>query len=91
MILARSGGKWVLCRHGDRTTWENPGGHRNGGGVGQVQGQDTAGGGELLPQGFQPFLPAGDEPKLVPSRPEKWTYPHIQPYLVAEAVRRGLV
>ena len=31
VILARSGGKWVLCRHRDRTTWENPGGHREPG------------------------------------------------------------
>ncbi len=28
VILARCQGKWVLCRHRDRTTWEFPGGKR---------------------------------------------------------------
>ena len=31
VILARSGGKWLLCRHRDRQTWEIPGGHREEG------------------------------------------------------------
>ena len=31
VILARSGGKWVYCRHRDRTTLEIPGGHREAG------------------------------------------------------------
>ncbi|MCD8367614.1 MAG: NUDIX domain-containing protein [Clostridiales bacterium] len=28
VILARCQGKWVLCRHKDRATWEFPGGKR---------------------------------------------------------------
>lgn len=31
VILARSGGKWVFCKHKDRTTLEVPGGHREAG------------------------------------------------------------
>ena len=31
VILARSGGKWVFCRHEARDTWEVPGGHRESG------------------------------------------------------------
>ena len=31
VILARHRGKWVLCRHHRRTTWELPGGHREPG------------------------------------------------------------
>lgn len=31
VILARSGGKWVLCKHRERTTLEVPGGHREPG------------------------------------------------------------
>lgn len=27
VVLSRHRGKWVLCRHRDRTTWEIPGGH----------------------------------------------------------------
>lgn len=31
VLLARIQGKWVLCRHRERTTWELPGGHREPG------------------------------------------------------------
>ena len=27
VIVARYQGKWILCRHRERTTWEIPGGH----------------------------------------------------------------
>lgn len=118
VILARSGGKWVLCRHRDRTTWENPGGHREPGETmeetarRELYEETGAIAYTLSPVcaysfGDYGMLYAADitafEKELhseieeialweeVPPRPEKWTYPHIQPYLVAEAVRRGLV
>lgn len=31
VISTRSDGKWVMCRHRDRDTWEIPGGHRENG------------------------------------------------------------
>ena len=31
VIIARSGGKWVLCKHKERDTYEVPGGHREPG------------------------------------------------------------
>lgn len=31
VILARAGGKWVFCKHRERTTLEVPGGHREAG------------------------------------------------------------
>lgn len=31
VILARSGGKWVFCKHRERSTLEIPGGHREAG------------------------------------------------------------
>ena len=31
VIMARSGGKWVFCKHRERTTLEIPGGHREPG------------------------------------------------------------
>lgn len=31
VILAKSGGKWVFCKHKERTTLEIPGGHREAG------------------------------------------------------------
>lgn len=31
VIAARKDGKWLLCRHRDRQSWEFPGGHREAG------------------------------------------------------------
>lgn len=31
VTAAQSGGRWVFCRHRDRTSWELPGGHRETG------------------------------------------------------------
>ena len=31
VIAAKYSGKWILCRHKERTTWEIPGGHREAG------------------------------------------------------------
>lgn len=31
VIMAQEDGKWLICRHRDRTTWEIPGGHREPG------------------------------------------------------------
>lgn len=31
VIAARYHGRWIFCRHRDRTTWELPGGHREPG------------------------------------------------------------
>lgn len=31
VILAKTEGKWVFCRHRERDTWEVPGGHRENG------------------------------------------------------------
>ena len=31
VIIARSNGKWVFCKHKDRNTYEIPGGHREPG------------------------------------------------------------
>lgn len=31
VIIAKSEGKWVMCKHKDRTTYEVPGGHREPG------------------------------------------------------------
>lgn len=31
VILSKTNGKWVFCKHKDRDTWEVPGGHREAG------------------------------------------------------------
>ncbi len=31
VVIARTGGRWVFCKHRERDTWEVPGGHREAG------------------------------------------------------------
>ena len=123
VILARSGGKWVYCRHRDRTTLEIPGGHREPG-----ETIEAAAERELREEtGAKAFsirpvcayaVVRDDQPGescgmlfaaeinffegalhseiaeifLLDAPPEgNWTYPEIQPKLLEEAVRRGII
>ena len=123
VILARSGGKWVYCRHRDRTTLEIPGGHREPG-----EAIEAAAERELREEtGAEAFsirpvcvyaVVRDDQPGescgmlfaaeinsfegalhseiaeifLLDAPPESnWTYPEIQPKLLEEAVRRGII
>ena len=123
VILARSGGKWVYCRHRDRTTLEIPGGHREPG-----ETIEAAAERELREEtGAKAFsirpvcvyaVVRDDQPGescgmlfaaeinsfegalhseiaeifLLDAPPESnWTYPEIQPKLLEEAVRRGII
>lgn len=123
VILARSGGKWVYCRHRDRTTLEIPGGHREPG-----EAIEAAAERELREEtGAKAFsirpvcvyaVVRDDQPGescgmlfaaeinsfegalhseiaeifLLDAPPESnWTYPEIQPKLLEEAVRRGII
>lgn len=123
VILARSGGKWVYCRHRDRTTLEIPGGHREPG-----ETIEAAAERELREEtGAEAFsirpvcayaVMRDDQPGescgmlfaaeidsfeqelhseiaeifLLDAPPESnWTYPEIQPKLLEEAVRRGII
>ena len=123
VILARSGGKWVYCRHRDRTTLEIPGGHREPG-----EAIEAAAERELREEtGAKAFsirpvcvyaVVRDDQPGescgmlfaaeinsfegalhseiaeifLLDAPPEgNWTYPEIQPKLLEEAVRRGII
>lgn len=119
VILAKHKGKWVFCRHRERTTWEAPGGHREEGetidaaarrelweetgaadfaldpvcvyGVRGDDGRETRG--MLFAAHIRSFgeLPPLEiaELRITGELPENWTYPHIQPLLLREALRRG--
>lgn len=126
VVIAKSDGKWVFCKHKERDTFEVPGGHREPG----ESIQDTARrelweetgalNFELVPvcvysvTGKNQINESGGEtygmlyfaairtfdPKLhseierivlLEELPEHWTYPLIQPKLIQEAKRRGIV
>lgn len=123
VIVSRSEGKWVFCKHKERNTYEVPGGHREKGETiletakrelmeetGAVQfiinsvcvysvtgknrvnetGDETYG---MLYYAeiseFNPKLNSEMEKiELFDELPEAWTYPDIQPLLVAKVHRR---
>lgn len=124
VIIARSAGKWVFCKHWERSTYEVPGGHREPGEciddtarrelyeeTGAVQFiikpvcvysvvQDGGDGrtetfGKLYfaeVTEFEGQLHSEMEQVILTDElVENWTYPLIQPKLLAEAGRRGLV
>ncbi len=126
VIIAKSGGKWVFCKHRDRDTYEVPGGHREAGesifetacrelseetgaadftimpicvysvtGKNRVsESEDEETFGMLFRADITSFdeLHSEMESILVTDRlVEDWTYPLIQPKLIEEAQRRGLV
>ena len=122
VIIARSGGRWVLCKHRQRDTFEVPGGHREPGEaiidtarrelyeetgaieydispvcVYSVTTPDKNGGAETFGALFFAEITRLEgelhseieSVHLFEDLPQNWTYPDIQPKLVAEALRRG--
>ena len=126
VMIAKSNGKWVFCKHRQRNTYECPGGHREPGesiedtarrelreetgaldfdlfpicvysvtGKNQINenGEETFG---MLYFAnvtvFEPELHSEIERiYLLEELPQNWTYPLIQPKLIEEAKRRGIV
>ena len=121
VIITKSAGKWVICKHKERTTYEVPGGHREAGedisetarrelyeetgaleytivpvcaySVQKDSGQETFG---MLyyaeVASFEEELHSEIEKiVLTEELPENWTYSDIQPRLIEEAERRGIL
>lgn len=124
VIISKSNGKWVFCKHRDRDTYEVPGGHREAGeliedaarrelkeetgalefsinpicvysvtGKNRVNdtGEETYG---MLYFAditeFEEELHSEMEKVvLLDELPDEWTYPLIQPLLIAEYERRN--
>ena len=124
VIIARSNGKWVFCKHKDRSTYEIPGGHREPGEaiietarrelyeetgaleysltpvcVYSVTAPDNFDGQETF--GMLYFADIRRFEEELHSEIEKivltdelidsWTYPLIQPKMIEEAKRRGIL
>lgn len=124
VIIAKTQGKWVFCKHKKRDTYEVPGGHREAGEtieetakrelyeetgaidfalkpicVYSVTAPDNFDGEETFGMLFYADIATFEEElhseiekiyiteKLV----ENWTYPKIQPKLLEEAARRGII
>ena len=122
VIVTKTEGCWVFCKHKERNTWEIPGGHREPGedildtakrelyeetgavdfsirpvcvysvtAPGNFDGQETFG---MLfradVRAFEKELHSEIERiAVMDGLPEAWTYPEIQPRLMAELRRRG--
>lgn len=126
VIVARSRGMWVFCRHRERTTYEIPGGHREPGetilaAAGRELREETgalafdltpvcvysvtgrnrvnATGAEMFGmlfyaeiQTFEKELHSEIEQVCLFNRlPSAWTYPSIQPALIAHVISCGYV
>ena len=111
VIVARSGGRWVFCRHKERSTLEIPGGHREPGEtVAQTAERElreetgaekftlkrvcvysVTGRNRVNSKGAEELKSEIAEIVLLEELPERWTYPEIQPALIAEAKRRGAI
>lgn len=127
VILSKSEGKWVFCKHKERDTYEVPGGHREPGETieetagRELQEETGAIDFELQPvcvysvigktrvnerldeetfgmlyfadiKTFEKELHSEMEKIiLTDTLPTEWTYPLIQPKLLEEAERRGLL
>ena len=124
VIIARSSGKWVFCKHRKRDTYEIPGGHREAGEtiietarrelyeetgalefsltpvcVYSVTAPDNFDGQETFGmlyyadiQRFEKELHSEIEKIVLTEQlADCWTYPLIQPKMIEEAKRRGIV
>lgn len=124
VIISKHNGKWVLCKHRQRETYEAPGGHREPnenifetakrelyeetGALDfsikpicaySVTAEDNYNGEETFGmlyyadiKGFEKELHSEIEKIIISETlPDNWTYPLIQPKLIEEALRRGII
>lgn len=123
VIIAKTDGKWVFCKHRERDTYEVPGGRREPGEAiydtarRELYEETGALNFEIRPicvysvvrdesradesfgmlyyadiKSFEPELHSEIEKILVTEElVDNWTYPEIQPRLLAEAKRRGFL
>jgi len=120
VIITKSNGKWVFCKHRERDTFEVPGGHREPGGdidnTAKRELYEETGAIEysIKPVCVYSVVRGGEESfgklyfaevskfeaqlhseiekiVLTDELVDNWTYPLIQPKLLEEAARRGII
>lgn len=101
VIISRTNGRWVFCKHKERDSFEVPGGHREDGvysvkgktRINEELGEETFG---MLfianINSFENELHSEIEKIFISyDLVDNWTYPLIQPKLIDEARRRGFI
>ena len=123
VIISKSNGKWVFCKHRDRDTYEVPGGHREAGELiedaARRERKEETGALEFSINPICVYSVTGknrvndtgeetygmlyfaditefeeelhsemEKVVLLDELPDEWTYPLIQPLLIAEYERR---
>lgn len=123
VIIAKTDGKWVFCKHKERDTYEVPGGHREPGEAifdtakRELYEETGALDFDISPicvysvvrdeksadesfgmlyyadiRSFEPELHSEIEKIFITEQlVDNWTYPEIQPKLLAEAKKRGFL
>jgi len=120
VIITKSNGKWVFCKHRERDTFEVPGGHREPGedidNTAKRELYEETGAIEysIKPVCVYSVVRGGEESfgklyfaevskfeaqlhseiekiVLTDELVDNWTYPLIQPKLLEEAARRGII
>ena len=124
VIITKTEGRWVFCKHKDRDTYEVPGGHREPGEVIEetarrelyeetgaidfsivpvcvysVTAPDNFDGVETFGMLFYADVSSFESElhseieriEITDELPSAWTYPLIQPKLLEEAMRRGIL
>lgn len=99
VIISKTKGKWVFCKHKERDTYEVPGGHREAGeniletAKRELYEEMGAIDFEITPvKTFEEELHSEIKKIYITEEfVDMWTYPLIQPKLIEEAQRGGIV
>ena len=92
VIIAKTEGKWIFCKHKERDTLEVPGGHREAGETiletAKRELKEETGAVDFHIRPVCVYSEKG-KTRVGEDLTDNWTYPLIQPKLIQEARYRG--
>lgn len=92
VIIAKTEGKWIFCKHKERDTLEVPGGHREAGEAiletAKRELKEETGAVDFHIRPVCVYSVKG-KTRVSEDLTDNWTYPLIQPKLIQEARYRG--